>query len=523
MSSRFVRRSLPAIALVPLLLAGSAVPAAAATNTLTVTAVNRSGAKVALNAIAVRLDSSQRYSIRTGKAKKLPKGNYAVLVSIPGGGTTTLGGKTVKVAGAAKLTVDARHGRQVRLGLSPAPAGLTGTVSARVCTKGSATYDVEAQGYAGGTVHVIPTASKKIAFAALGAWTHQSSDPDSYAVLYQTASGVPSNPVRNYSVAKLGTVNVDARRGPSISNWYDVAVQPIGNGCGLNLYAGMVNHDQPASYRLRLSPGKWDIRAGTSGVTKSGESWVLGSWFAPRQVAAGKTIGIRYFGASWGPGTTLPLVLNGRVWFTMDGMFVDPAHGSGGEGGDKVVATLTYRGKVVKTKRDRGWEPEMTALVYNTKKAGWYTLSAEASRYYPEITAAPGMLSPRTAVKYRFYAKPKTYALAQVFSVQMVPAGLSRYNTAKAGSTTNVALKLTRAKHDPDAKRGANPKLKSVTAQVSQDNGRTWRSTTVRKINGVWTAIVKNPSSGGVTLRARATYTTGGYSESTIVRAYAIG
>ena|SRR5690349_3089062 len=164
----------------------------------------------------------------------------------------------------------------------------------------------------------------------------------------------------------------------------------------------------------------------------------------------------------------------------------------------------------------------MTSLSYKVKKAGWYTITNTAYRYYPGITFPAGMLSTKSAVSYRFHTKPKSNALAQVFSVTMVPIGLDRWNKAEGGSTTNVALQLNRYAQNPDAKRGKNPKLKSLTVKMSPDGGRTWRTIGVRKINGSWTAIVPNPAAGAVTLRARATYTSGGYTDVTIYRAYGI-
>jgi hypothetical protein len=131
------------------------------------------------------------------------------------------------------------------------------------------------------------------------------------------------------------------------------------------------------------------------------------------------------------------------------------------------------------------------------------------------------MLSTTSIATYRFQAKPKSSALAPVYALQMTPAALNHYNRAKPKSTTKVALKLTR-KPWSDVKPGKNPTVKSVTAKMSTD-GKTWKSVTVKKIGGVWTAVVGNPSGGAVSLRARVTCTTGAYTEVTIYRAYGIG
>jgi hypothetical protein len=173
--------------------------------------------------------------------------------------------------------------------------------------------------------------------------------------------------------------------------------------------------------------------------------------------------------------------------------------------------------------QDRGWEGNFSSLSYTVKKAGWYTLTNTATRYYPEITFPAGMLSTASRVVYRFNAKPKSNALAPVFSLQMTPNGLDHYNRAKPRTTVTVPFKLSRIAQSPDATKGKNPTVKAVTAAMSPDGGKTWRAVPVRKVNGTWTAVVGNPASGFVSLRARATYTSGAYTEVTIIRAYAIG
>jgi hypothetical protein len=507
-------------ATVPALLLGTGSAALAATNTLTLTALNRSGAKTTLSATVVNVDTSAEYTVKTGQAKKLPKGTYDVLARIVTGGTTTLAGKAVKVSGSTKLTIDARQGKKVGLALSPAPTGLYSQITARVCTLTGAGYNVEADG---DQVYVVPTTSTKVGFAALGAWTDISGTTDSYAVVNQT-TGVPSTPTRTYKKSALAAVTVDSRRGPGGTNFSDVAVQPVAKGCGEDLYAELVSSDVPTKSKIYLSPTTWDIRSDEfATATKTGESYDIGGYFATRKVAAGKSYSVKFYASAWGPGALLPYVSNGTISYNMNDGFEDPGYpASGGsvEGGDKATATLKFQGKTVKSKKDTGWMSSTTFLSYNVKKSGWYTLSNVSSRYYPEITYPKGMLSTTSIATYRFEAKTKSSALAPVYALQMVPAYLNRYNQAAPKSTTNVALKLTR-KSWSDVKAGKNPTLKSFTAKMSTDS-KTWKSVSVRKIGGVWNVVVSNPSSGLVSLRVRATYTSGAYTEVTVYRAYGI-
>lgn len=57
---------------------------------------------------------------------------------------------------------------------------------------------------------------------------------------------------------------------------------------------------------------------------------------------------------------------------------------------------------------------------------------------------------------------------------------------------------------------------------MSSNGGTTWRTVPVKKISGTWTALVPNPASGAVMLEVRATYTSGGYTDVKVFRAYGI-
>ncbi|GAB2586284.1 hypothetical protein Aab01nite_51770 [Paractinoplanes abujensis] len=524
----FVKRARPvrllAAAVVPALLLGVGGAAAAATHTLTVTVINRNGVKVKAGIKLVDVVSSSTYSATSGAAKKLPKGTYAVLTSVTTGATITLSGKAVKVSGSTKLTIDARQGKGVGLAVSPAPTGLERTITMRICTRTSASDGVEASASPGTKLFIVPFASKYLGFAALGSWSDHSGTSNSYAVLHHT-NGVPGGLGRTFSKGQLAAIKVVQKRGPSGSIYSDLAMQAIGGGCGDSLYAGLGGTDRPTATTVFASPGTWDVRVSSSAPTKTGETWNIGSYFAQRKVAAGKSYGLNFFNSAWGPSAQLPVTIRGRISFGLNEMFADPGFPRDGsvEGGDKAVATLDFGGKRVAGKQDKGWEPEMTYLYYTVKKAGWYTLTTTATRYYPEITFPAGMMSTTSRVTYRFQSKPNASALAGVYSAHLLPTGLSLTNKAKAGSTTKVAIRLYRTSGDPDAKRGTDPKLSKLTAQMSPDSGQTWRTVPVQKVNGTWYATVTNPKTSAVALKVRATVAGGAYTEATVFRAYGIG
>ncbi|WP_433530429.1 hypothetical protein ACQPYA_30490 [Micromonospora sp. CA-263727] len=525
--SAFTRVAVASV-LVPAILVGAGAPAVAASNTLTITTLDRNGKKVTVSTTVVNLATNESRSVKSNTARKLPKGSYAVLASVRTGSAATLGARTVKVSGASRTTVDARKGKKITIGLSPALTGdgIWTRTAARICTRSdSASYHVEASDWGDGSLYVIPNTSKKLAFSAMRQWSDGSGLVDSYVVMQTRSSGVPSGLSKTFKRSSLGTVNVTGRQGPSVTTGgSDLAVQPIERVCGSQMYAGLFNADQPYRTKVHLSPGRWDIRASSSSETRNGSNVNVGGYMVSRKIVAGKSYDLHFFRSAWGPSAQLPVVLGGRISYSLNGMFADPGFPRYNvEGGDKATATLTFGGKTVKTVRDKGWEPNEKYLEYKVTKSGWYKLTNDASRYYPEIISPAGMLSPKTSVTYRFKAKPNTSVTAPVYAVTMLPIGLNLYNRAKPGSSTDVRLKLSRSKFYVDAKLGTNPKVKTVTAKASFDGGKTWRSVKVKKVDGTWTAAVGNPTSGAVSLRARVTDTTGGYTDVTIIRAYAIG
>jgi hypothetical protein len=65
-------------------------------------------------------------------------------------------------------------------------------------------------------------------------------------------------------------------------------------------------------------------------------------------------------------------------------------------------------------------------------------------------------------------------------------------------------------------------KVKTLTVEVSTDDGRTWRnSPLVPSIDG-WKATATNPAGGAVSLRATAIDAEGNKVEQTIIRSYLV-
>jgi hypothetical protein len=501
-------------------------PATAAGNSLTVTTLGRSGTRVTATASVVNLDTNTTYQLKSGRARTLPKGRYAVLVDIWNAkdSTNTLGAKVVKVSGKTKTTIDARKGRALKVSLDPAPGtDFDHQLQVRVCAAGGISGRVDAWGPRG-KLFVIPDSSKDLRFAYLSSWRPYTG-PAAAVVVAATTTGVPSTPGRVFRRASLATVNAYARRGPAGSPDADFTLQASGRSCQSDMHAGIYSGTTPFTVKAHVSPGTWELRS-DNWADDHGQPAYIGHWSSIRSLAAGRTYSQIFYRSAWGPGVYLPEVVDRRLHFYTSGMFTDPGFGSGsrygGEASQKSVSTLKLGGKVLAKKTNTDWRVDRADFTYTLKKAGWYTLSTTAKRYRPGITYPAGMLSTSSSVTFRFYADPKVSAVAPVFLTRFVPTGLDMNNRARPGGTTTVDLKLDRQRQGPDAK-FTTVKAKTVTAKASFDGGRTWKAVTVKRSGSTWTAAVANPSSGSVSLRAKVTDAKGNSSEVTVYRAYTVG
>lgn len=89
-------------------------------------------------------------------------------------------------------------------------------------------------------------------------------------------------------------------------------------------------------------------------------------------------------------------------------------------------------------------------------------------------------------------------------------------NNAKGGITDHFDLSFV-------LQSGATPDMQDVEASVSTDDGNTWSTAKVQKIEGGhYTVTVKNPASGYVSLKIKAWDANGSQVEQTLIKAYGV-
>ena len=140
-----------------------------------------------------------------------------------------------------------------------------------------------------------------------------------------------------------------------------------------------------------------------------------------------------------------------------------------------------------------------------------YKVSVVANR------GAPNTLSTQVAVTWTFRsAHVAGEAGLPVSAVRFEPR-LNETNTAPAGATVGIPFWVQRVANS------AAGTVRSLSVDVSYDDGATWQKATVLRGGQFGVAIVKHPAGAGfVSLRASAADSAGNTLEQTVIRAYRI-
>jgi hypothetical protein len=153
---------------------------------------------------------------------------------------------------------------------------------------------------------------------------------------------------------------------------------------------------------------------------------------------------------------------------------------------------------------------------------GQFTVPADEATYRLAATvtrAAPHTLSTGVTESWTFRSRHVTGETPRrlpLSTVQLSPQ-LDDLNAAPAGRAFDIPLDVQR---QPGAPAG---RTRSVTLEVSYDDGTTWHPALVRGSGDHRIATVRHPSAAGyASLRVRAVDTTGNTVTQTVIRAYAL-
>ncbi|HKD97857.1 MAG TPA: S8 family serine peptidase [Micromonosporaceae bacterium] len=229
-------------------------------------------------------------------------------------------------------------------------------------------------------------------------------------------------------------------------------------------------------------------------------------------LTGGKTYVEKRFGAVFGPGFGQPFFERApAIGRRGDTLILQPALGNdrlnwtslGEVDGGTLALTLTRDGQVIDT-------GEFSLVTPVSPGDAVYELTAESVR------GGQDGVSTSVSSVWTFHSAtvPDAFTPIPVNAVRFLP-DLSGTNTAPAGRVLAVPVEV-------QSQPGAPVSVRSLTVQVSYDDGVTWHEVTVSRSGASAVAVVRSPASGFVSLRATATNSGGNSVTETIIRAYGV-
>ncbi|HEX6361268.1 S8 family serine peptidase [Actinophytocola sp.] len=346
--------------------------------------------------------------------------------------------------------------------------------------------------------------------------------PVAYFVAGEVVGRVPAGHTFAFTRRSMGAIDrelVDTQ--PDKKYRYQIAGWSFGGFTA----GGDVEIDWPHRRTDYVTPGAALTMFGDAGFTEDG--FGFGSEVAlPTTVKRGEKKHVRMFGAPFGPelttgptsrqdGEPVPVAYRqGDKLVLAVPMFAD------NDPGDASFYDPTNHGSTVVRKDgvEVGSRDDIAGLGTFTLPAGpgTYTVVADANRPASETLVPP--LSTRTRAEWTFRAGAGTTArVALPFLDVRWALPLDDHNRAATGA---LRAGLTVATQ-PGA---TAAKIRSVTVEVSYDDGATWRKATVRTAGDRFeVGIPAGGANGGyASLRATATDTAGNKVTETVTRAYAL-
>ncbi len=482
--------------------------------TLTISAIDRDGTAISVNA---DVDSKSGTSyLSSGNSVQVPAGTYEVAAQVwrpADGNSQTLVADQVKVTGNTHVTLNAQGAVPVDATLSAAGATQQDqTVS--VCI-GHGSSENELAGYLvepGGTAYVKPMTASVLSTVYQTYWT-------GIGTIYEQAGafhgGIPANPTYHAAPAGMAKVNLQLRPFENVTPLQ--AVIETYDYCGTTTESVASLPDIYTDYR---TPGNWDtnLNFGPNQNTIHRDLWNQANYLG------GHTYTNIFGGAVTGPQADFPEIDESSVVYSPVNTFSDQGVRLGFDEEGKATITLTRGATVVKTKTIKFWG-NSTQFSAHAKKKGWYTLTANATRWNPSGSLPAGyLLSSTISQAWRFKFAPVTGHSINAEAIpgvvtEFLPQGLSWFNAAQGGSTTAIKVHILRGGGQPVA----TPKyrLKTIKFQASFNGGATWQTLVATAHKGYWLINVAEPVvTGYVSLRSVVTDSHGDSSTETIIDAY---
>lgn len=470
--------------------------AQAASHSLSVAAVGRSGGAADITAHVVNVRSGREYDVRSGKAKSLPAGTYSVTAEIwSPDDSYTLGARVVSLSKNRKVTFDARKGRKVSFKIDDSTAELrTLQLVPFVKTQYFGrqwALDPMYDSVPAGRSYVIPVQHKYLSMFAYGHLERRGStaaDPSPYRVdlVRNYTGGLPADTSWGNKRSSLARITTTIRSSGAGERG-DFTLAPATKSTGTLPASGVTEFGRlPARFVSYRTPGRyWRTKVRSAGP--AGGGGVSAHYDElPAYKKGAHTATFRK--AAWSPAFRTSIY---DRWLT-----VTPGGGLSGPG---YGGTLTAKTRTAKLYRGSTLLAQSTGKSLTVKiptTYSWYTLKLTAHRATTDAHSARTTLT--TKFKARGYNDDMSHGGARVFRAKLAPAGLDSRNTAAAGSLTSVPITFA-------GTGGTSSIMKYLKVEASFDGGKTWKKLSAARSGTKYTVKVRNPKTAGhVSLRVSA-------------------
>lgn len=504
----------------------AAVPSTATRYQLTFRVIDRTGQVVApLDLQVMNIASGTNVDVGQGTSTRVTAGRYNIAVWIPTGTgpqSFTLADKIERVTGSRTITLDARLGKRVRIGLDATNA-VDELIELAPIVNGNWAFNPTfiADSVDGGTLaapaYVVPMTSRLVTLYEYSVWekegaTAASPSPFRYDIIKVYRGGFPSNPAISVHTTDLARVWVSVRAtDPDQQATLELSPQsPTGGPLPLN--AGTDLGPAPAGVASYRTPGyNWQPIVDLNSPSGEMRDNVL------NMAAYGRgRFTERYFSAVLAPqllnGPSVS-VMNRRLGASTWPLLGDPAHPDTTDEVTGMSGHLRlYTGSRLLASSQFGtFGANLSATIPMARH--WYSLHVDATR----TTGA--WLSTRIHGVWVFPAHGTTNGnsfTAALSAVRLLPGGLDMHNRAGSGALTPVTMQVQSSSYPP-------ARFTLVRAYMSADDGTTWHAVGVHARSGHYVFSIRDPASAGfVSLRVLVRDSAGDSESLMVIHAYGV-
>jgi len=519
MHTRFSIAAAAAALAIPLSFLAAAPALAATTKQLTVRVIDANGnSATTADVQLLNIRTNANIDMGTRRHLDLRAGTYNVAAWIITGygasQTYTLADQVVKLSANKTVVLDARKGKRVRISLNN-PAAQAELLEIAPIVHGQWAFNPTSIEPTVGSAYVVPMRNRMMTLYVYSVWEKKGNtvadpSPFRYDIMHVFAGGIPSSPVIKTRTSQLARINVTVRA-TDANQTATLTLGPQPRIGTLPLNATSTLGSTPAHLVSYRTPGwQWTPQV---------------NWYNSAQTMTLEDSDLNQ--AAYGRGT------HSEVWGSAvlspqpDGVYaqVDERELQAG----LVASAFPVSDPLHPT--DQGALASEQVRLYSGSKLLRHTSGATMNVRIPDVkrqyrltlsATRPAGSALSTSIRgvWKFMARGSghNYSVpAQLFGLQIVPAGLNRRNEAGSASATTVTLHVYSGLTDEPTT------VRTVRAWASANDGGSWTKVTVRRTGGHYLLSIRNARASGFTsLRLYVSDGHGNSEELTVIHAYGV-